>query len=123
MLSYAASFPWVLVARDLPGEGDREPTRHRLDLVGNRTVNSVLYIMSVTQSRYHSQPATTWPVNVRGPQLEGSPPRPQDSARPTRHPTHVGRPPDNLSIQHPKLPKHVPLDKGASGMCVTTEGC
>jgi transposase len=37
-------------------EGDAEPTRHRLDLLGNRTINSVLYVMSVTQSRYH-QPA------------------------------------------------------------------
>lgn len=35
------------------GEGDEDPIRHRLDLLGNRTVNSVLYVMSVTQGRYH----------------------------------------------------------------------
>lgn len=34
-------------------EGDAEPLRHRLDLLGNRTVNSVFYVMSVTQGRYH----------------------------------------------------------------------
>jgi len=35
------------------GEGDADPLRHRLDLLGNRTVNSVLYVMSITQARYH----------------------------------------------------------------------
>ncbi len=35
------------------GEGDGDPLRHRLDLLGNRTVNSVLYVMSITQARYH----------------------------------------------------------------------
>ncbi len=33
------------------GEGDGQPTRHRVDFRGNRTVNSVLYIASITQSR------------------------------------------------------------------------
>jgi transposase len=41
------------------GEGHDEPTRHRLDLLGNRTVNHVLHIMSVTQARYHP-PAGTY---------------------------------------------------------------
>lgn len=35
------------------GEGDDDPRRHRLDLLGNRTVNSALYVMSITQARYH----------------------------------------------------------------------
>lgn len=35
------------------GEGHGEPCRHRLDLLGNRRVNSVIYIMSVTQARFH----------------------------------------------------------------------
>jgi transposase len=35
------------------GEGDRPPTRHRLDLGGNRRVNSVLHIASVVQGRHH----------------------------------------------------------------------
>jgi len=34
------------------GEGDGEPVRHRLDLLGNRTVNRILYVMSVTQARH-----------------------------------------------------------------------
>jgi transposase len=46
------------------GEGDQEPVRHRLDLLGNRTVNCVLYIMSVTQSRFH-EPAQTYLANQR----------------------------------------------------------
>ena len=33
------------------GEGDAQPIRHRLDTGGNRRVNSVLYIISVTQQR------------------------------------------------------------------------
>lgn len=38
------------------GEGDGPPIRHRLDFRGNRRINSVLYIASVTQERGH-QPA------------------------------------------------------------------
>jgi transposase len=33
-------------------EGDNYPVRHRLDFGGNRRINSVLYIMSVTQQRH-----------------------------------------------------------------------
>ena len=33
------------------GEGDGEPVKHRLDFGGNRRINSVLYIASVTQQR------------------------------------------------------------------------
>jgi len=35
------------------GEGDRSPAHHRLDLTGNRRINSVLYVMSVVQGRVH----------------------------------------------------------------------
>jgi transposase len=35
------------------GEGDGPPRRHRLDLGGNRRVNSVLHIAHVTQARCH----------------------------------------------------------------------
>jgi transposase len=34
------------------GEGDGDPVRHRLDLLGNRQVNRILYTMSVTQARH-----------------------------------------------------------------------
>lgn len=33
------------------GEGDGRPVRHRLDFRGNRRINSVLYIASITQQR------------------------------------------------------------------------
>ena len=39
------------------GEGNREPVRHRLDFRGNRRVNSVLHIASVTQQRSQPQAA------------------------------------------------------------------
>jgi transposase len=35
------------------GEGDSDPIRHRVDFGGNRRINSVLYIISVTQQRCH----------------------------------------------------------------------
>lgn len=34
------------------GEGEGPPTRHRLDRLGNREVNRILYTMSVTQARH-----------------------------------------------------------------------
>jgi len=37
------------------GEGSAQPVRHRLDLGGNRKINSVLYVASITQARYHPQ--------------------------------------------------------------------
>ena len=41
------------------GEGHGHPVRHRLDLLGNRAVNSVRYTASVTQARYY-EPAQTY---------------------------------------------------------------
>lgn len=41
------------------GQGHGQPRRHRLDLAGNRQVNSVLHIVHVTQARMH-QPAKTF---------------------------------------------------------------
>jgi len=41
------------------GEGDGEPERHRLDLGGNRRVNSVLQTLHITQARCH-QPAKAY---------------------------------------------------------------
>ena len=35
------------------GEGDGQPVRHRPDLRGNRRINSMLHIASVTQQRVH----------------------------------------------------------------------
>lgn len=37
------------------GEGDGQPRNHRLDLGGNRKVNSVLHIVHVTQARCHPE--------------------------------------------------------------------
>lgn len=43
------------------GEGHGQPGRHRLDVAGNRKVNSVLHIVHVTQARMH-EPAKTFMV-------------------------------------------------------------
>jgi transposase len=40
------------------GEGHGPPVRHRLDFRGNRRINSVLYIASVTQQRDHDAART-----------------------------------------------------------------
>jgi transposase len=46
------------------GEGDGPPVRHRLDRRGNRRVNSVLHIASVTQQREH-EPARDYLARKR----------------------------------------------------------
>lgn len=46
------------------GEGRGHPAHHRLDLAGNRQVNSVLHTMHVTQIRCH-QPAKTFVTRKR----------------------------------------------------------
>jgi transposase len=48
------------------GEGDGAPERHRLDLGGNRRVNSVLHTMHITQARCY-QPAKD---DLRGKRVE-----------------------------------------------------
>ena len=35
------------------GEGRGIPVRHRLDFGGNRRINSILYVASITQQRFH----------------------------------------------------------------------
>jgi transposase len=42
------------------GEGDDEPVRHRLDLLGNRQVNRILHGISVTQARCGHPPAVVY---------------------------------------------------------------
>ena len=46
------------------GEGRGEPVHHRLDLAGNRRVNSVLHTMHVTQARCH-EPAKEFVTRKR----------------------------------------------------------
>jgi hypothetical protein len=97
-------------------EGDAEPTRHRLDLLGNRTINSVLYVMSVTQSRYHQPPRNYLERNGLKATARKKPAVPTrlcraDASSDACGPTDA----DNLIIQHPKLPNRIPLDKGAAG--------
>jgi transposase len=53
------------------GEADGHPVRHRLDFRGNRRVNSVLYIASVTQQRDH-EPARAY---IQRKTTEGKTPR------------------------------------------------
>jgi transposase len=40
------------------GEGNNEPVKHRLDFRGNRRINSILHIASVTQQRHRSDAHT-----------------------------------------------------------------
>jgi transposase len=42
------------------GEGDGEPIRHRLDLLGNRQVNRILHGMSITQTRCGHEPTVAY---------------------------------------------------------------
>jgi transposase len=42
------------------GEGDDEPDRHRLDLLGNRQVNRILHNISITQARCRHEPAADY---------------------------------------------------------------
>jgi transposase len=65
------------------GEGDGQPVRHRLDRLGNRTVNSTMHIMSVTQARCH-EPAKAYLERKRS---EGATSREARRA----HKTHLGR--------------------------------
>ncbi len=74
------------------GEGNSQPVKHRLDFGGNRRINSVLHIASVTQAR--SQPdaaALPRPKNCRRQNPTRSPPSSQTPPRQPRHPTHVAR--------------------------------
>jgi transposase len=40
------------------GEGQGTPVRHRLDFGGNRRINAVLYVASITQQRFHPDART-----------------------------------------------------------------
>jgi transposase len=40
------------------GEGHGMPMRHRLDFGGNRRINSILYVASITQQRFHPDART-----------------------------------------------------------------
>ena len=74
------------------GEGSGTPIRHRLDYGGNRRINSVLYIASVTQQRAHRRrPHLHRPQDRRRQDPTRSPPSPQTTPRQPSHPTHVER--------------------------------
>ena len=74
------------------GEGDGLPVKHRLDFRGNRRINSVLYIASVTQHRDLDDARDLHrPQARRGQDPSRSPPSPQTTPRQPRHPTHVER--------------------------------
>ena len=63
-------------------EGHGQPRRHRLDLAGNRQVNSVLHIVHVTQGGSTSQPR---PSSPRAPHRQ----KPGASLRPQASPANV----------------------------------
>jgi transposase len=74
------------------GEGSRLPVKHRLDFRGNRRINSVLYIVSVTQHRDLDEARIYIDRKLgEGKDPPRSPPSAQAPPRQPRHPTHVER--------------------------------
>jgi transposase len=95
------------------GEGHSRPTRHRLDLAGNRQVNSVLHIVHVTQARVHD-PARSYLTRRKS---EGKTAREPAAATndtsPTSSSATCGRTPDGSRGTAPP-PRQPLLDKRAS---------
>ena len=66
------------------GEGDGRPVKHRLDFRGNRRINSVLYIASVTQAtRPPTTPAPTSTANSPKARPDEKPDEPTNATSPT----------------------------------------
>jgi transposase len=86
------------------GEGNNEPVRHRLDIGGNRRVNSMLYIISVNPT---TRPSRRAPLSRAQSRRRQDPPRSptcaQTPAREPRHPAHVAR----------RTHRHAPLASAA----------
>ena len=75
-----------------PARAARAPIRHRLDYGGNRRINSVLYIASITQQRLQQRrPHLPRPQDRRGQDPTSSTPSTQAPPRQPRDPTHVER--------------------------------
>ena len=91
------------------GEGNGEPVRHRLDIGGNRRVNSVLYIISVTQQRDHPDAQTSWPARPPRARPDAKRDAPTNATSPTVSSAACG------ATNTPAVPHfRRQLDKGAS---------
>ena len=74
------------------GEGSGQPVRHRLDFRGNRRINSVIYIASVTQQRDTEIARTYIDRKIsEGKNPARSETRSQTTTRQPHHPPHVKR--------------------------------
>ncbi len=91
------------------GEGAGDPVKHRLDFRGNRRINSVLYIASVTQQRSSPKRPPTSPARPPKARPDAKPDEPTNDTSPTASSAACGetKPPDDH-------PSRSPLDKGAS---------
>ena len=91
------------------GEGAANPVKHRLDFRGNRRINSVLYIASVTQQRSQPEAAAYLARKAAEGKTRREARRATNANSPTGSSAECGatKPPDNT-------PTHSPLDKGAS---------
>ncbi len=96
------------------GEGDQAPTHHRLDLAGNRQVNSVLHLMHVTQVRGYPPARDYVDASVPRTRPSGRPAAPTSGTWPTSSSAACGPTTPNGSRPSPTPPRRRPLDKGAS---------
>jgi Transposase IS116/IS110/IS902 family len=96
------------------GEGDQAPAHHRLDLAGNRQVNSVLHLMHVTQVRGYPPARDTSTASAPSTRPSGKPAAPTNGTWPTSSSAACGpTTPDGTGPTHNPLQRR-PLDKGAS---------
>ena len=92
------------------GEGRDTPTRHRLDFGGNRRINSVLYVASITQHRFHPEARTYFERKItEGKIPTRRPPRTSDTS-----PTASSDACEKTKFDDSNKPSPPPLDKGAS---------
>jgi len=92
------------------GEGGGEPVKHRLDFRGNRRINSVLYIASVTQQRDRNDARTYIDSKTtEGKKTAKKPDEPTNATSPTESSAACGK-----TKKSEPWPSPPPLDKGVS---------
>ncbi len=101
------------------GEGSAARVRHRLDYGGNRRIDSVLYIASVTNNDSTSTPALTSTQAVGG----QDPPRRNQSTQTTPRPAESSDASGTTNHDDTKNTHDPPVDKGASDVANRLPGC
>jgi len=95
------------------GEGDGPPRSHRLDLGGNRRVNSVLHIVHVTQARCHPEAQAYMTRRAAENKSKRAARRAHNDSSPTSSSDVCGTTPTTSPAPTPP-PRARPLDKRAS---------